>query len=262
MNDASRRIRAALREHLVPRVRALGFKGGLAGLRRKGDRGVDVLVIPLFKGVVQLDAGWVRRRSELGARTVREDWAVYASPRSGRDDRAARRRLEDASGKGVFRYDLLTSDRAAARLAVALAEIVETDGARFWGTAGPVARAAAKARAPRARPSVGTSTLAAEVTSLLRAQGFVGGMKGTSGAFRREAGAEVALVSLGVGDGELLVQVAKRAAGRRKGAKTPELDFIHAPERDDLLTRSLARGNATAHARAVARAVAKRFPRR
>ncbi|MFO0668612.1 MAG: hypothetical protein U0235_03145 [Polyangiaceae bacterium] len=261
MNDALRRMRAALLAHLVPRVRALGFSGGLAGLRRKAVDGVVVLVIQTFKGAVQLDAGRVTRRGEVAARTVREDWSVYASPRAAAQKRASRRRLEDEKGKGVFRFDHLTSARECAGLAKSLAAIVESDGVRFWGVAVPRESPAARSRrvAKTRRVRASAPSVAALVDAGLVALGFEGAVKGTSGAFRRETASRVELVSIELGSDEALVQVATRKPGRRTGQKTPTLDFIHAADRDDLMTRPLARGEASAHARAIVAAVSKHF---
>ncbi len=238
--DARRRLRAALIEHFVPRVRALGFGGGLAGLRRLTPRGVDLLMIPMFKGVVQLDAGRVKHRRELGARTVNEDWAVYANPHALPNHGAARRRLETPGGKGVWRFDDVRTPAGFLRIARAMARVVETAGEAFWaratstdgGTEAP-RRATAAARARMMK-----QLLRQVVVPGLRGLGFEGAVKADgSGTFRRSGETQVELVSVGIGGDSVLLQAAARRLPPRVRRSTPETAFLGASERIEHIYR-------------------------
>ncbi len=240
MSTPKEQMKRALQQYLVPSLRSLGFSGGLAGFRRLGARGVDVLVVPTFKGVVQLDAGRVKRRATLGARTVRQDWATYAGTASG----ASRRRLETAAGKGVWRYDDLRAPGDFDRVAKALVRVVERAGVAFWEEGGeaPSKRTVAKTKAVDRTRAV--KALVVELlVPRLRALGFAGSFAGSAGAFRR-IGKAVELVSVSLGGESLLVQVAARVNARRSGAKTPSTDFLMAPDRDDLFDESYAEASA------------------
>lgn len=242
MSTPKQQLKRAMQQHLVPCLRALGFAGGLTGFRRLGALGVDVLVVHTFKGVAQLDAGRVKRRASLGARTVRQDWAVYAGASSAQG--ASRRRLETPAGKGVWRYDNLRAPADFDRIAKSMTRVVQRAGTAFW------AEAAKAPREVRAVPTVNrTRAVKALLLELLvprlRALGFAGSFSGSAGAFRR-LGTTVELVSVSLGGESLLVQVASRKNGRRSGAKTPSTDFLMAEGREDVFDESYAEASPAA----------------
>lgn len=243
MSTPKQQLKRAMQQHLVPCLRALGFAGGLTGFRRLGALGIDVLVVHTFKGVAQLDAGRVKRRASLGARTVRQDWAVYAGASSAQG--ASRRRLETPAGKGVWRYDNLRAPADFDRIAKAMTRVVQRAGVAFWAE-----EAKAPQRTRAATPTVNrTRAMKALLLELLvprlRTLGFAGSFSNSGGTFRR-VGPMVELASVSLGGENLLVQVAARTSGRRPGAKTPGTDFLMAADREDVFDESYAEASPAA----------------
>lgn len=231
MIDHKKKMTAALLKHFVPRVRALGFNGGLSGLRRLTESGVDVLIIPLERGAVQLDAGRVQRRGRLAARTVREDWALFANPRT-LPHRASRRRLESSDGTELWFYEDIRSAAQFVAAAREMADVVQTAGEAFWATplpSDPPARRRARVMVA-AREKELKQLLQRDFVPRLRALGFTGGAEGV---FRRQRLAMVELVSVSIGGGSVLLEAATRRAGRR--ARSPHLDFVNAANRVELV---------------------------
>lgn len=241
MTEQSKKMSDALGRHLTPCMRALGFSGGHSGYRRLTPHGVHILVVPTFGGVVQLDAGRLKARRVLTARTVRQDWGIYANPNASPSQQAARRRLETAAGKGVWRYDNLRTTAEFDKVAVAMTRVVKTAGVAFWTEGPPKKAKAAKAKRVTAEDRTRTmkALLAKVLVPRLRELGFAGTVSGGSGAFRR-VGRVTELVSVSVGGGNVCLQVAAGKPGRRTGAGTAEHEFVMAAERVDLVDKSFA----------------------